>query len=109
MFDANMKHLPKGFEFFAEVHGCKEGGKLHNSGVRKGDVLLCTMLSICNHNPRIKIHLEGTRIEFLRSWEDKERLFEHYLVYSGNKDLTDFLPQEDHVKDKAKKVLEMLK
>ena len=45
MFDANLRHLPNGHKFFAEVWGCKKGCSLYKLGVRKEDELvLCEML-----------------------------------------------------------------
>ena len=42
MFDANMKHLPKGWKFFADVCGVR--GQLHTLGLNSGGIVQCHML-----------------------------------------------------------------
>ena len=116
MFDANLRDLPQGYKFFAELKMCKEGSKIYNNGFRKGDVLLCEMMDEptgtdeLRDNPTIKIYKnKGKKFFFCKSWEDGEKLFSHLLVYSGSGDLTDFLPQEGHILEKAKLLLEEYK
>lgn len=106
MFDANMAHLPKNKEFFAEVYSCDKDSVLYEVGVRTGDVILCTMLEDDKKDPEIIIHLDsGKHRLYYRTSEDV--FFDSaWLVYAGNKDLTGFLPQEEHIRLKAKKLLE---
>lgn len=105
MFDANMRHLPKGYEFFAEVHCLKENSSLAKAGVKTGDVLLCTMLSIGNKNPKVKVFLPDGRTLYVRSWDsgDEDELFDTWLVFSGKKDLSGFICDKE--KSKARKYL----
>lgn len=105
MFDANMKHLPKGLEFFAEVWDCEEDSVLYNEGIRVGDILLCTMLSIGSENPRIIVHLDhgNIRIRNLDTY-DVDGMADTWLVYSGRKDLTNFI--DFHCREKAARLLE---
>ncbi len=115
MFDANLRDLPKGYKFFAELKGCKEGCKIYRNGFRKDDVLFCEMMDEptgteeLRDNPTIKIYKDdGKGFFFCKSWEDGEKLFSTLLVYSGSSDLTDFLPQEQHVLEKARIIKESL-
>ena len=115
MFDANLRALPKGHKFFAELWACKKNSSMYNKGLRKGDVILCEMLSEDEYdgasldvrdNPTIKVFLSKEEWFEVKSWEEDEDLLSTWLVYSGDADLTGFLPQEKHVLEKAKKVLE---
>ena len=97
MFDANIRHLPKGWEFFAKANGIREASPLYNFGIRTGDVVKCIMLSIGDHNPRVKFFKDGKSI-VVKSWADGDyKLFEHGLVYEGNLDLTGFIDDEAKV------------
>lgn len=110
MFDANMKHLPKGRLFFAEVHAVREKSSLYQAGVRSGDIVLCTMLSIGNYNPRIKVHLLGGGSVITRHWDshDEDKLLDTMLVYSGyvkdDKSIAGFI--QDEWKEKAKDLVD---
>lgn len=110
MFDANMRHLPKGRLFFAEVHGLKENSSLLDYGVKVGDILLCTMLSIGHNNPRIKVHFSSGASTIIRSWDThcEDELFDTYLIYSGylkeDKTLGGFI--QDCWKTKAKDLVD---
>ncbi len=110
MFDANMRDLPKGELFFAEVHGLKENSSLIDCGVKVGDILLCTMLSIGDNNPRVKVHFPIGPSVTIRSWDThcEDKLFDTYLVYSGylkdDKTLGGFI--EDCWKRKAKDLVD---
>ena len=107
MFDANMTHLPKGKEFFAEVYSCDEDSVLYVQGIRTGSVLLCEMLQDLKDDPLVNIYFKGKVITYRSSYD--EEFDSAWLVYAGNKDLTGFLPQEEHIKVKAKKILEEMK
>ena len=101
MFDANMRHLPKGAEFFAEVYACDE--VLAGHGLRNNDVILCEMLEDDVENPLIKFLLNGewTHLKANDCFED------NWFVYAGRRDLTGFINSK--VKDKARAILESLK
>jgi len=110
MFDANLRYHEKGDDGFCEVYNVEEGTKLWDLGVRKEDVLYFKMLSIDSENPRVKlITQDGTTIT-IRSWDSEydSRNLDFWIVYSGNTDLTDFLEQEEHIREKAKVVKEKL-
>jgi len=85
MFDANMRYLPKGLVFFGEVHAVGGESPLVKFGVQTGDILLCTMLSIGNKNPRIKVHFPDGSSVIIRNWDthDEDELLDTMLVYSG--------------------------
>lgn len=102
MFDANMRHLPKGEEFFAEVWACHES--LQSRGLKSNDVILCEMLEDDVANPLIKF-LFNNEWTYLRADDCFE---DNWFVYAGLRDLTQFLDHRPEVKDKARKVLESL-
>lgn len=100
MFDANMRYIPKGVRFFAEVHSVKGNGNAYNLGLRRGDVVMCHMLNNSHKNPCVDITINGTVTTLsscgtgLGTW----------IVYAGNIDgKSDFI--RSSVKDKANKVL----
>lgn len=103
MFDANLRYQQKGEDGFCEVWNVKEETPLWNIGVRKGDVLYYKMLSIGHDNPRVKLTTSGGKTLTTRSWPDgyDSKNFDFLIVYSGETDLTGFLDQEEHVKEKA--------
>ena len=76
MFDANMKYLPKGWKFFAEVSGAK--GALANLGLKCGDIVQCHMLNESENNPCVDLLINGKittiqnyKASFGRPWVDK--------------------------------------
>lgn len=99
MFDANARYIPKGMKFFVSVWSAKEDNEL---GIKTDDVILCTMLDEENENPRVALHLKTGDVVLTH----REDYYDWWLVYAGNKDLTGFLPQEGHIRLKAKKLLE---
>lgn len=99
MFDANLRHLPNGHKFFAEVGNCEKGCSLYKLGVRKEDELvLCEMLDNDEENdhinPTVRFLFKGNTAE-IRSWEEGEKLISTWLVYAGDYDLEGFLPQDE--------------
>lgn len=108
MFDANLRYLPKGYEFFAEVGCLKDKSPLAKAGIKHGDVILCTMLSIGHDNPRIKVHLPHGQSIRVRHWDegDEDELLDTFLVFSGNKEFGSFICDKE--KAKAKAYLELL-
>ena len=99
MFDANMRCLPKGHRFLADVWGVKENTILHNNGVKKHSYILCTMLDDCEDNPRVTVHLKGKDV-IVDS--HSEGLFAYHILYMGtvNSDnsLQDFQYENDIVR-----------
>tara|TARA_R100000541_G_C1897352_1_gene83949 strand:+ start:16039 stop:16386 length:348 start_codon:yes stop_codon:yes gene_type:complete len=99
MFDANLRHLPNGHKFFAEVWGCKKECSLYKLGVRKEDELvLCEMLDNDEENdhmnPTVRFFFKGNTAE-IKSWENEEKLLSTWIVYAGDYDLKGFLPQDE--------------
>ena len=99
MFDANMRHLPKDYEFFASCHGSKKG-----TNFTMGEVYLCKMLDTDNKNPSIEItNDKGELVVMINNKHSYDKLF----IYEGHKDGTDFI--NDKIKQKAMKLLEVIK
>lgn len=96
MFDANMRYLPKGHQFLADVWGVKEGTILHQHGVRKHSYILCTMMDDSEDNPRVTVHLDSQDVVVD---SHSEGLFAYHILYMGtvNKDgsLEDFVYDND--------------
>ncbi len=106
MLDANARHLPKGLEFFLEVHSVDKESKIHQLGIRQGDVILCTMMDESPDNPEITIHLESGDATY-----KSNPLIDtfNWLVYAGRKDLTQFLEHDPFgALPKAKEILKRL-
>ena len=91
MFDANMRYLPKGHHFIADVWGLKEDTILAKAGIKKHSYILCTMMDESEENPRITVHLESGNIVVD---SHSEGIFAYHILYMGtvNKDgsLSDF-------------------
>lgn len=96
MFDANMRHLPKGHHFLADVWGVQEGTILYRQGVRKHSYILCTMLDESSDNPRVKVHLNDREVVVD---SHSESMFAYHILYMGtvNDDgsLEDFVYDND--------------
>ena len=95
MFDANMRYLPKGLEFFAEAWSIDKKGKLHELGYKDGDLILCKMMSKGHINPAIMV--DGIQIT------NNEGFYDTTLIYTGCADGTGFI--DDKLKFKALKIL----
>ena len=80
MFDANMRHLPKGHRFLADVWGLKEDTILFKSGVRRHSYILCTMMDESEENPRVTVHLESGDIVVD---SHSEGIFAYHILYMG--------------------------
>lgn len=102
MFDANMRHLPAGVDFFAVVYSCGKESALHPLGIKTGDVILCKMLDDDPEDPQINIYIDNKVITYRCS--NDEEFMAVWLVYAGRKDLTGFISNSDL--KKAKKLLE---
>lgn len=96
MFDANMRYVAKGKEFFAEVNAVRTFGKLYSAGYREGDVILCKMLSKGHENPAVMVG----NLQFTNNEEYMETL----LIYAGRTDGSGFI--DDTVRNKALQVLD---
>lgn len=89
MFDANMRHLPEGFQFFARVNSCNPHCEAYSLGVRDRDVVLCTMLEKTDKNPLVRFHLPTGTFE-ARGWAvGSTPTFS--AEYEGNRDLSGFI------------------
>jgi len=87
MFDANMRYLPKGKKFFAEVFSA--GKRLKKLGVNKGELLLCHMLNESGEDPCVDILVNGKLITISSGTGEMD--FSDNLVYTGNHDGTGFI------------------
>ena len=98
MFDANMRHLPKGHKAVGAVWGCKEGTVLYNHGVRKGDYIKFTMLDEGGDNPEIIVHLDGGDV-LVNS--HTEGLFAYHILYwctvNDDNSYSDFGYEKDRI------------
>ena len=79
LFDANMRYLPKGRQFFARVMYADEGSPFHPRSL-----LMCEMLDEGNEDPEIVLLETGVQI-FCSECE------ESFVVFEGNLDLTSFI------------------
>jgi hypothetical protein len=102
MFDANMRWLPKGKEFFAEFRGVRVGHPLKQYS-ENHNVILCEMLSTGRHNPVVRFFLDDSYLDI----SDKECGCGSWLVYAGCKDGNDFINQD--IKREAMSLLEVTK
>jgi hypothetical protein len=111
MFDANLRHLPNGHKFFAEIWGCSETCSLYKLGIRKEDVLvLCEMLDNDeendHENPTIRVFCESDSIVIDLKVEDDNH-YSMLLIYAGDYDLKGFLPKDkERLIPLARKLLE---
>lgn len=102
MFDANMRYLPKGMEFFAEIRWLREDHPL--TDLFKGSkIVLCTMLSKESKDPSVTFHLPDNSTVTLAY---KECGRKSWIVYAGQAAGKDFLTQFPEVRVSAKKYLE---
>ncbi|AUR84679.1 hypothetical protein NVP1063O_012 [Vibrio phage 1.063.O._10N.261.45.C7] len=103
MFDANMRYLPKGCKFVADVWGLKQTSILSRHGVKVNTLILCEMLDEDCDNPSVEvISIDGSR--YTVSSHD-EGLFSHNVLYYGEitkeGNLQDFRYEEDKLRAKA--------
>jgi len=98
MFDANMRCLPKG-KYFAEVWSCDKGD-LYDIGIRHKMVVMFEKFNDNDKTPTVTVHHDGKQAAV----KYKCRMKEHYLVYAGNYDLSDFI--NDKSLDQAKRIVE---
>lgn len=104
MFDANMRHLPKGHKFIADVWGLKETSPLAKAGIEANSLILCTMLDDCDDNPSVMVHLPSGEDIIVKSYNNsiKGELFMHHVLYYGTVEedgkLVDFRYEKDYVR-----------
>lgn len=99
MFDANMRHLPKGHRFFAEMCGVREDHPIRQLDL-KSRLVLCEMLSDDNENPTVRFYCDNSFIDMT----DNECGIASWFVYTGNEDGSGFINDI-----KMKKSMEQLK
>ena len=88
MFDANMRHLPKGRRFFAEVFSVSP--TLKGKGLNLNDLVLCHMLNSNDANPCVDMMIKG-KVITVSSDND---FYGNWFVYAGNIDGTGFIDEE---------------
>lgn len=99
MFDANLRFLPLGTEFFAEVYYC-EGSVLDKKlGLKQNDVIRCKIIDECDDHPNVEITHKGKTITV----GYHEDFYEKLVVYAGKLDGTDFI--KDSTRNKALGIL----
>lgn len=79
MFDANMRCLPKGTQFFCSVCFCKEHSSIHRLGARSGDIFRCKMLDDSEERPRVSIKING-KVYILKYGDE---FWDMLLIYEG--------------------------
>ena len=112
MFDANMRHLPNGLIFFAEVFTVKKNSSLGKFGYNKNELVLCEMLDNDeendHNNSKVRFYNKGETLD-CKSWEDGEDLLSTWIVFAGcyeDCELQSFLPQDEaRLKPLAMKLL----
>lgn len=82
MFDANLRHLPKGYTFFAKAWGISGNTKLESLGIKDDEVFICRMLSKGSKNPSILIR--GTQLT------SNEVFYDVTVIYAGSLNGTGF-------------------
>lgn len=85
MFDANMRCLKKG-KYFADACICHKG-PLFDIGVRHNMVVMFEKLDDNDETPTVTVHHDGKKVDV----EYKCSMKEHYLIYAGNYNLSDFI------------------
>lgn len=113
MFDANMRCVPVGKMFFAEVYVAGDEGEVKEYGIQNGDLILCEKLTHYDWNMTIEeesqvkalVYLEnGVKFEVSNQYAGKKG--SDWLVYAGSYDGTGFINEE--VRESAMKLKEEL-
>ena len=74
MFDANLRHLPKGKIFFAKIHYCK-GSVFEREGWKADDIVLAEKLDNETDNTRVRFYKEdGSFISYTDNTDFYEKL-----------------------------------
>ena len=90
MFDANMRYLPKDFDFFCKFHSAREDTRAYSLGIRRGAIVLCTMLDEGHETPDVKMYLPTGDI-ILNARDDS---ITAWAVYEGSADGSGFINDE---------------
>lgn len=98
MFDANMRHLPKGYKFFAEMCGTRKDHPIRQLDLTSR-LVLCEMLSEEHGNPTVRFFCGDVYVDI----SNNESGIGSWFVYSGNKDGSGFI--NDKSKAEAMRVL----
>ncbi len=97
MFDANARYLPEGTKFFVDVMSIKPTSTLAKVGIKKDDVLFCTMMDEDALNPRVTIHHDTDILVIHR-----DEFYEYWLVFAGfldeNNELQGFIDESSKIK-----------
>ncbi|CAL9973583.1 hypothetical protein VPHD480_0178 [Vibrio phage D480] len=93
LFDANMRALPQGYEFVANVRGTVKELLPH---VESGDYVRCRMLDECDKTPRVEIILKSGNVIL----QETLGRFDGWLTYEGHIDLVTDYPYE-HIRAEA--------
>ena len=112
MFNANMRRLPNGLIFFAEVFTAREDSSLGKFGYKGNALVLCEMLDndeeSYHNNPKVRFYNKGQILD-CKSLEDGEELHSTWVVFAGCYEdckLQSFLPQDEaRLKPLAMKLL----
>ncbi len=89
MFDANMRHLPKGKKFYAEMCGVREQHPVRSLEL-DSRLILCEMLSDDNENPTVRFYGRSSSVDVT----DNESGIGSWFIYGGNVDGTGFISDE---------------
>lgn len=103
MFDANMRCLPVGHQFFAKVHHCNLGCGLYKKGIRDNQLLLCRKITDCEESPDVIAIINDEEITI----NYKDDFFDCLLVYEGNADGSGFI--NDHSRLRAAQIIDRKK
>jgi hypothetical protein len=87
MFDANLRYLKVGTEFFAKVHYCEKDSYLSTLGVKANDIVRGEMLSEEHKNPIVTLKLLSGDVNVDNDVD------EWFIVYEGNIDGTGFIDE----------------
>lgn len=98
MFDANMRYLPKGKEFFAEFRGVSDDHPFKKYSERH-NVILCQMLSDEHENPTVRFFADGECFDL----SDEDCGLKTWMAYAGCKDGRGFI--NNKIKNEAMKIL----
>ena len=97
MFDANMRYIPFGRRFFAELIAPDANDKVSH-GLNQGDVVLCYMCTEGPKNPSVIMMVNSDHIE-----ASCRSTGHAWFIYAGRTDGSGFI--DDGVKDKALSIL----
>ena len=103
MFDANMRHLPKGKIFVAEIWGLTKGSLLGKAGYKEDDLILLEKLSD-ESDETSAVTLCDRKIEVLNSTDLNEWLVFHGSVLNGK--IFNTIDNSSKTKNKREKLMQ---